>query len=87
MDLVAGVRRVIVVMEHTARNEPKLVHRCSLPLTGKGVVDMVITDLGVFTIDKAGMTLIELAPGVSLDEIRSKTEASFVLRGDLVDRG
>jgi 3-oxoacid CoA-transferase subunit B len=77
MDLVAGVRRVIVVMEHTARNEPKLVHRCSLPLTGKGVVDMVITDLGVFTIDKTGMTLIELAPGVSLDEIRRKTEASF----------
>jgi 3-oxoacid CoA-transferase subunit B len=80
MDLVAGVRRVLVVMEHTARNEPKLVHRCSLPLTGQGVVDMVITDLGVFTIDKAGMTLIELAPGVSLDEIRCKTEASFVLR-------
>jgi len=77
MDLVAGVRRVIVLMEHTARNEPKLLHRCTLPLTGKGVVDMVITDLGVFTIDKAGMTLIEQAPGVSLDEIQRKTVASF----------
>ncbi|MBV8089205.1 MAG: succinyl-CoA--3-ketoacid-CoA transferase, partial [Alphaproteobacteria bacterium] len=72
-----------VVMEHTARNEPKLVHRCSLPLTGKGVVDMVITDLGVFAIDKAGMMLIEIAPGVSLDEIRVKTEASFGLREKL----
>jgi len=77
MDLVAGVKRVIVLMEHTARNEPKLLHRCTLPLTGKGVVDMVITDLGVFTIDAAGTRLTELAPGVSLEEIRQKTEASF----------
>jgi len=83
MDLVAGVRRVIVLMEHTARNEPKLLHRCTLPLTGKGVVDMVITDLGVFTIDKAGMTLIEQAPGVSLEEIQYKTEASFAARPGL----
>jgi 3-oxoacid CoA-transferase subunit B len=77
MDLVAGVKRVIVLMEHTARNEPKLLRQCTLPLTGKGVVDTVITDLGVFTIDRAGMALTELAPGVSLDEIRQKTEASF----------
>ena len=79
MDLVAGVKRVIVLMEHTARGEPKLLHRCTLPLTGKGVVDMVITDLGVFTIDGTGMPLTELAPGVSLDEIRQKTEASFTV--------
>jgi len=80
MDLVAGVKRVVVVMEHSARAEPKLLHRCQLPLTGARVVDMVITDLGVFTIDKKGrdgMTLIELAPGVGLDEIKSKTEASY----------
>ncbi len=80
MDLVAGVKKVVVVMEHSAKNEPKLLHKCSLPLTGAGVVDMVITDLGVFTIDKGGkggMTLIELAPGTSLDEIRAKTEARF----------
>ena len=77
MDLVAGVNRVIVLMEHTARNEPKLLRQCTLPLTGKGVVDTVITDLGVFTIDGAGMTLTELAPDVPLDEIRRKTEASF----------
>ena len=87
MDLVAGVKKVVVVMEHTAKDEPKLLHRCTLPLTGAGVVDMVITDLGVFKIAKhrpgvdrhnaPRMTLVELAPGVSLDEIRAKTEAAF----------
>jgi 3-oxoacid CoA-transferase subunit B len=80
MDLVAGVKKVVVVMEHTAKDEPKLLHRCTLPLTGAGVVDMVITDLGVFTIDKrggGGMALIELAPGVTADEIRAKTEANY----------
>jgi 3-oxoacid CoA-transferase subunit B len=66
-------------MEHSAKNEAKLLKTCTLPLTGAGVVDMVITDLGVFTIDKknGGMTLIETAPGVSLDEIRAKTEAAY----------
>jgi 3-oxoacid CoA-transferase subunit B len=79
MDLVAGVKKVVVVMEHSAKNEPKLLHRCTLPLTGAHVVDLVITDLGVFSIDRngSGMTLLELAPGVSLDEIASKTEASY----------
>ncbi|ACI99886.1 CoA transferase subunit B [Rhodospirillum centenum] len=88
MDLVAGVKKVVVVMEHSARDkatgkdEPKLLHRCTLPLTGARVVDMVITDLGVFTIDKkgdGGMILVETAPGCTLDEIRSKTEASFTV--------
>jgi len=83
MDLVAGVKRVIVLMEHTARNEPKLLHRCSLPLTGQGVVDTVITDLGVFTISRAGMVLTELAPGAGLDEIRAKTEASYTVEKGL----
>jgi 3-oxoacid CoA-transferase subunit B len=67
-------------MEHSAKNEPKLLKHCTLPLTGAGVVDMVITDLGVFNIDKkggGGMTLIELAPGTSLDEVKAKTEAEF----------
>ncbi len=79
MDLVAGVPRVVVLMEHTAGGKPKLLHRCSLPLTGTGVVDLVITDLGVFDIDreKGGLRLIDLAPGVTLDEIRAKTEAAF----------
>jgi 3-oxoacid CoA-transferase subunit B len=56
-----------------------LLHRCTLPLTGQGVVDTVITDLGVFAIGRSGMTLTELASGVSLDEVRQKTEASFSL--------
>ncbi len=78
MDLVAGVKRVIVVMEHAAKDgTPKLLKRCDLPLTGAGVVDMVISEFGVFTIDEGGMTLIEIAPGVSLDEIKQKTAASY----------
>ena len=67
MDLVAGVKRVVVVMEHTAKGQPKLLHHCTLPLTGTAVIDLVITDLAVFSIDKAGgtgMTLVELADGV-----------------------
>ena len=80
MDLVAGVKRVVVVMEHSAKDGPKLLHKCNLPLTGEHVVDMVITDLAVFTIDrhgKDGMALIELADGVTLDEVKAKTEAAF----------
>ena len=85
MDLVAGVRKVIVLMEHTAGGKPKLLKACTLPLTGAGVVDMVITDLGVFTIDKkAGhTTLLELAPGVSLADITAATEANFAVSPDL----
>ena len=82
MDLVAGVKKVVVVMEHVAKDGSKLLKRCNLPLTGSGVVDMVITDLGVFTIDKignGGMKLIELANGVTLDEVKEKTEASFTV--------
>ncbi len=80
MDLVAGVKRVVVLMEHTAKDEPKLLKACNLPLTGTRVVDMVVTDLGVFTIDRKGdkgMQLIELATGVSLAEIKSKTDARY----------
>ena len=80
MDLVAGVKRVVVVMEHSAKDGPKLLHKCTLPLTGQKVVDLVVTDLAVFTIDKhgtGGMTLIELADGVTLDDVRAKTEADY----------
>src|SRR6201993_3598031 len=73
MDLVGGVKRVVVVMEHSAKGDSKLKKRCTLPLTGAGVVDMVITDLGVFTVDRTGggLTLIELAPDVTLDHIQA----------------
>jgi 3-oxoacid CoA-transferase subunit B len=82
MDLVAGVKKVVVVMEHTAKDQPKFLEKCTLPLTGTHVVDMLITDLGVFEIDKlnGGASLIEAAPGVSVDEIKSKTEAAFEVR-------
>jgi 3-oxoacid CoA-transferase subunit B len=81
MDLVAGVKRVIVVMEHAAKDgTPKLMKRCDLPLTGAGVVDMVISELGVFTIDEGGMTLIEIAPDVTLDEIKQKTAAHYKVK-------
>jgi 3-oxoacid CoA-transferase subunit B len=82
MDLVAGVPRVVVVMEHTAKGKPKLLKRCTLPLTGTHVVDLVITDLGVFEIDKkgqGGMTLIELADGATLEEIAKDTEATYAV--------
>ena len=80
MDLVCGVKQVIVVMEHTNKHgEPKILKCCSLPLTGRRCVDMVITDLCVFQIHRhaGGMRLIELAPDVTHDEVRAKTEASF----------
>ncbi|WP_428409970.1 CoA transferase subunit B [Hyphococcus sp.] len=78
MDLVAGVKRVVVVMDHTSKNgDPKLLHECSLPLTGKEVVDMVITNLGVFEIDGNGMKLTELAPDVTVEEVKASTEAKF----------
>jgi len=86
MDLVAGVKKIVVVMEHVDKTGgPKFVRRCSLPLTGAGVVDMLITDLAVFTIDRAkakagekgAVKLVELAPGVAEDEVRAKTEAEY----------
>jgi 3-oxoacid CoA-transferase B subunit len=80
MDLVAGVKRVIVLMEHTAGGKPKLLRECTLPLTGARVVDVVISDLGVFEVARKGPTrlvLTELAPGVTLEEMREKTEAAF----------
>ena len=77
MDLVAGVRRVVVLMEHMAGGKSKLLARCTLPLTGAGVVHLVITDLGVFEVGEEGLSLVDVAPDVTLEEIRSKTEARF----------
>ncbi|EIZ78353.1 butyryl-CoA:acetate CoA transferase [Novosphingobium sp. Rr 2-17] len=80
MDLVAGVKRVVVVMDHVSKNgAPKILPECSLPLTGKAVVDLIITDLGVIAVDKAGLRLVELAPGITVDEIVAKTGAPLNL--------
>jgi len=82
MDLVAGVKRVVVVMEHEARGESKVLKQCTLPLTGSRVVDLIITDLAVFTVAKRGdeaLTLVELAPGVTVEDVRAKTEANFAV--------
>jgi 3-oxoacid CoA-transferase subunit B len=80
MDLVAGVKRVVVVMEHVEKSgAPKLVEACTLPLTGQGVVDLVITDLAVFDVarGKRPLTLLELAPGATLEEVKARTGAAF----------
>ena len=81
MDLVAGVDRVVVLMEHTAGGKPKLLKQCTLPLTGKAVVGMVITELGVFDIRPhgGGLVLVDIAPGVTVAELREKTEAAFTV--------
>ena len=85
MDLVAGVRRVLVMMEHCSRSgEPKILRECELPLTGVGVVDRIITDLCVLDVDDQGLTLIELAPDVDLDEVIDKTGAPVRIAETLV---
>ena len=79
MDLVAGVQRVIVVMDHTSKSgAPKLLHKCSLPLTGTGVVNRIVTNLGVLDVVEGGLKIVECADGVTGDEIREATEAKIV---------
>ncbi|BAL25467.1 3-oxoacid CoA-transferase subunit B [Azoarcus sp. KH32C] len=77
MDLVAGVERVIVLMEHTAKGEPKILEECTLPLTGARVVNKIVTDLCVFDVGPQGLTLTELAPDTTIDEIHERTAAPF----------
>jgi 3-oxoacid CoA-transferase subunit B len=79
MDLVAGVKRIVVVMDHAnKKGETKVLKECTLPLTGKAVVDRIITDLCVMDVVEGGLKVIELAPGVTMDEVKSKTEATLV---------
>jgi len=81
MDLVAGVKRVVVLMEHSSKNgEPKLLKNCNLPLTGKGVVSKIITDLAMFEVRKGetpGLVLVDHAPDVTIEQIKAQTEADF----------
>ncbi|MBD3819849.1 MAG: CoA transferase subunit B [Brevundimonas diminuta] len=82
MDLVAGVKRIVVVMDHVAKDgSPKILEQCALPLTGRKVVDLIITDLGVIAVDRkqGGLTLIETAPGVTVEEITAKTSAPLAI--------
>jgi 3-oxoacid CoA-transferase subunit B len=79
MDLVAGVKKIVVLMEHSAKGKPKILNECNFPLTGKGVVDMIITDLCVMEIDEKGLKLTELAPDVTVEMVREQTEAPFTV--------
>ncbi len=84
MDLVGGAKRVIVAMEHVSKNgESKILAECSLPLTGKGVVDLIVSDLAVMEVTTAGLVLKETAPGTTVEEIRAKTAAPLIIASDL----
>jgi len=85
MDLVSGVKKIVIMMDHCAKDgSSKLMEECTLPLTGKHVVDMVVTDLGVFEVDaETGLTLIELAPESNIELIREKTACPFRIADNL----
>jgi 3-oxoacid CoA-transferase B subunit len=84
MDLVTGAREVVIAMQHTSKNgKPKLVKQCTLPITGIGEADMVVTEYAVFVFDKGRLILREIAPEITLDELRAITDADFDLSPDL----
>ena len=83
MDLLSGARRVIVAMEHTNKGNPKMLRQCSLPVTAVHVVDLVVTEMGVFEVTDAGFHLVEYNPEYTVDEIKAATEAGFTVAEDL----
>lgn len=83
MDLVAGAKKVIVAMEHTAKGAPKILKECTLPLTGKGVVSLIVTELAVFRVSEGKLILEELAPGVDVETVKAGTDAEFIIHSEL----
>ena len=79
MDLVSGAKRVVITMEHTAKGAPKILEQCTLPFTGRRCVNMIITELGVIEVVKEGLRLIEIAEGVSLENVRKATGAKLLV--------
>jgi acetate CoA/acetoacetate CoA-transferase beta subunit len=83
MDLVVGAKRVIIAMEHTAKGQPKILDQCTLPLTAKGQVNLIVTDMGVIEVTKKGLILKEIAPETTVEEVIAATEAPLIIDPDL----
>ncbi len=83
MDLAVGAKRVIIAMEHTNKGEPKIVKKCNVPLTGLKCVDLIVTEMAVMAVTSQGLVLKEIAPGVTVEQVRAATEADFIVASDL----